>query len=162
MTNFNGLPSVNGSAEEGYVRDLLDNVIPFVESRYRVSTQGNDRALGGLSAGGGRAGVALFKYPTTFGYYGIWSSTAAFGPAIDMSHPDARTRLALHVGIGIQDPGVARHEGLARLAASDIPHVRDEVNSVRSGTCGGRSWRSSPPNGRSGTPRRRSARAARP
>ena len=132
MTNFNGLPSVNGSAEEGYVRDLLDNVIPFVESRYRVSTQGNDRAFGGLSAGGGRAGVALFKYPTTFGYYGIWSSTAAFGPAIDMSHPDARTRLALHVGIGIQDPGVARHEGLARLAASDIPHVRDDVNGVHS------------------------------
>ena len=84
------------------------------------------------SAGGGRAGQVLFNYPTTFGYYGIWSSTAAFGPTVDMSHPDARTRLALHVGIGNQDPGLPRHEGLARLAATDIPFVRNDVNGVHS------------------------------
>ena len=131
-TDFNGLPTVDGSAEEGYARDLINNVIPFVESRYRVSRQPDDRAFGGLSAGGGRAGQVLFNYPTTFGYYGIWSSTAAFGPTVNMSHPDARTRLALHVGIGNQDPGLPRHEGLARLAATDIPFVRNDVNGVHS------------------------------
>jgi enterochelin esterase-like enzyme len=131
-TDFNGLPSVNGVDEDGYPPDFLNNVIPFVESRYRVSHLANDRAFGGLSAGGGRGGSLLFKFPTTVGYYGLWSSTAAFGPTIDMSNPDARTRLALHVGIGNQDPGTARHEGLARLATTDIPFTRDNVNGVHS------------------------------
>ena len=131
-TDFNGLPAVNGVEEDGYPPDFLNNVVPFVESKYNVSHLANDRAFGGLSAGGGRGGSLLFKYPTTVGYYGIWSSTAAFGPAIDMSNPDARTRLALHVGIGNQDPGTARHEGLARLATTTIPFTRDNVNGVHS------------------------------
>ena len=131
-TDFNGLPVVGGSAERGYSLDLIDNVIPFVEKKYNVSDESDDRAFGGLSAGGGRAGDLLFNFPTTFGYYGIWSSTGAFGPTIDFSNPDARTRLALNVGIGTQDPGVLRHEGLDRLAATDIPFTRNDVNGVHS------------------------------
>src|SRR5512136_994040 len=109
---------------------MINNVIPFMEANYNVSHLANDRAFAGLSAGGGMGGRLLFQHPTTFGYYGIWSSTGAFGPTIDMSNPDARTRLALHVGIGSQDPGTARWEGLARLATTDIPFVRTDFNGV--------------------------------
>jgi enterochelin esterase-like enzyme len=131
-TDFNGQPAIDGSVEEFYVRDLFNNVFPLMESRYNVSSRANDRAFGGLSAGGARTGRLLFQYPTTFGYYASWSSTAAFGPGIDMSNPDTRKILALHVGIGRQDPGTARHEGLARLATTDIPFTRDDVNGVHS------------------------------
>lgn len=131
-TDFNGLLTIDGVAEEGYSQDLINNVIPLVEAEYNVSTAVNDRAFGGLSAGGGRAGNLLFEHPDTFGYYGIWSSTGAFGPTVDFSSPNARTRLALHVGIGIQDPGPLRHEGLDRLAATDIPFTRNDVNGVHS------------------------------
>ncbi|MDA0168392.1 Ig-like domain repeat protein [Solirubrobacter taibaiensis] len=131
-TDFNGQPAINGSSEEFYARDLIANVFPLLESRYNISPLPNDRSFGGLSAGGARTGRLLFQYPETFGYYASWSSTGAFGPTIDMSNPGARTRLALHVGIGRQDPGVERHQGLARLATTDIPFTRDDVNGVHS------------------------------
>lgn len=131
-TDFNGLPTIDGVQEEGYAQHLLNYVVPLVEGSYNVSDEVNDRAFGGLSAGGGRGGRLLFEHPDTFAYYGIWSSTSAFGPTIDMSEPTARDRLALHVGIGIQDPGTPRHEGLARLATTDIPFTRDDVNGVHS------------------------------
>ena len=131
-TDFNGLPRVDGSVDEGYAQDFLNNVVPLVEAQYNVSTASNDRAYGGLSAGGAKAGRLMFEHPGSIGYYGIWSSTDAFGPNIDMSEPTVRTLLGLHVGIGIQDPGAARHAGLARLATTDIPFVRNDVNGVHS------------------------------
>ena len=79
-TNYNGLPRVNGNSEEGYAQDMINNVIPFMEANYNVSHLANDRAFAGLSAGGGMGGRLLFQHPTTFGYYGIWSSTGAFRP----------------------------------------------------------------------------------
>ena len=130
-TDFNGL-SADGSAEEGYALDLINNVLPVIESGYNLSHLPNDRAFAGLSAGGTRAAQFLFNNPKTFDNYGIWTSTDAFGPTADLSNPDARTRLALHVGIGIQDPRPARHGGLARLATTDIPFTMDTVNGVHS------------------------------
>ena len=36
-----------------FERDLLDDVMPFVEANYRVKTDAANRALAGLSMGGG-------------------------------------------------------------------------------------------------------------
>jgi enterochelin esterase-like enzyme len=37
-----------------YHRDLLEDIIPFVESRYSVSTERSHRAIAGMSMGGGQ------------------------------------------------------------------------------------------------------------
>jgi len=69
MTNFNGLPG----GTNGYRLDLLNSVIPFVESHYRVNRNPEQRAFAGLSAGGSRAANILTNSPQEFGFIGDWS-----------------------------------------------------------------------------------------
>jgi acetyl esterase/lipase len=69
MTNFNGIPGGNN----GYRLDLINSVIPTVESAYRVNRDPEQRAFAGLSAGGSRAANILLNSPEEFGFIGIWS-----------------------------------------------------------------------------------------
>jgi predicted alpha/beta superfamily hydrolase len=50
-----------------YPAFLVDEVLPFVESRYRVSRDPAQRGVGGSSAGGLAAVYAVVKRPGTFG-----------------------------------------------------------------------------------------------
>jgi predicted alpha/beta superfamily hydrolase len=50
-----------------YPAFLVDEVLPFVESRYRVSRDPAERGIGGSSAGGLAAIYAAVKRPGTFG-----------------------------------------------------------------------------------------------
>jgi enterochelin esterase family protein len=47
-------------------RDLLDDVIPFIESRFRTLKDADSRALGGLSMGGGQTVAIGFANPDRF------------------------------------------------------------------------------------------------
>jgi len=101
MTNFNGLPG--GSA--GYAADVINNVIPFVESNYNVSTLAADRAFGGLSFGGGYGLAILYDFTPTFEYYGLWSAFV-FGPGIPNATQIENMRGlegAIQMGAGLQD-----------------------------------------------------------
>lgn len=72
-----------GSAEgDRYVQEFVKDLIPFIESKYQVSTQRKDRAVAGLSAGGIQTlNLALF-HPEKFGYvYPL--SAAYFEEALD-------------------------------------------------------------------------------
>jgi enterochelin esterase-like enzyme len=54
-------------------RNLVENILPLVESTYNVSREAQGRAYGGFSYGGMTGGVVVKNYPTTFGYYGHFS-----------------------------------------------------------------------------------------
>jgi enterochelin esterase family protein len=93
-----------------FTKDLLEDVIPLVESQYRVSTSRDQRAIIGLSMGGGQAlGIGL-SHPELFSYVGGFS--AALRPAeFDktfasvVANPDA-TNKKLHllwIGCGTED-----------------------------------------------------------
>jgi enterochelin esterase family protein len=60
-------------------RDLLEDVIPFVQSRYRVFTERDRRAIAGLSMGGGESLTIGLNHPGLFAYVGGFS--AALRPA---------------------------------------------------------------------------------
>jgi len=60
-----------------YPESLVKDVIPFVEHRYRVLAAKDDRAIAGLSMGGGHTLAATNNNPGTFAYIGVFSS----GPA---------------------------------------------------------------------------------
>src|SRR5207237_3820360 len=52
------IPQVNSSAL--FARDLLDDVIPYIEKQYRVIADRDHRAIVGLSMGGGQSlGIGL-------------------------------------------------------------------------------------------------------
>ena len=60
-----------------YPESLVKDVIPFVEKRFRVLAAKDDRAIAGLSMGGGHTLAATNNNPGTFAYIGVFSS----GPA---------------------------------------------------------------------------------
>ncbi len=54
--------------------EFLREVIPAVEKTYRVKTGRENRALAGLSMGGGQTLRVLVTHPDEFAYVGIWSA----------------------------------------------------------------------------------------
>lgn len=51
-----------------YIHSLVKDIIPYVESHYRVIAKRDARAIAGLSMGGGHTLAASGNYPGTFGY----------------------------------------------------------------------------------------------
>lgn len=52
---------------------LLQDIIPFVERRYRVCRDRDHRAVAGLSMGSMQASMAAFTHPELFGWIGLFS-----------------------------------------------------------------------------------------
>jgi enterochelin esterase-like enzyme len=57
-----------------YPESLVKDVIPFVEKTYRVVANKDNRAIAGLSMGGGHTLMATNNNPGVFGYIGVFSS----------------------------------------------------------------------------------------
>jgi len=57
-----------------YPESLVKDVIPFVEKTYRVIANRDNRAIAGLSMGGGHTLMATNNNPGVFGYIGVFSS----------------------------------------------------------------------------------------
>ena len=80
----NGRAQVNDRAEGDimaaapafatFERDLLDDVIPAIESRYSVSSDREERALAGLSMGGGQTLNFGLAHLDRFAWLGAFSS----------------------------------------------------------------------------------------
>jgi len=69
-----GFAGFNEGALLRFESELKQAVIPFIESNYRVSTNGSDRALAGLSMGGLQTLHAGVRNTDMFNYLGVFSS----------------------------------------------------------------------------------------
>ena len=73
-----GGPGGRGGAPQPYAgsypESLVKVVVPFVEKRFRVLAAKDDRAIAGLSMGGGHTLAATNNNPGTFAYIGVFSS----------------------------------------------------------------------------------------
>lgn len=67
-------PSVNAALQERFTSELLKDVAPFVEKNYRVLTGAGNRAIAGLSMGGGQTTRVITSNPDQFAYVGVWSA----------------------------------------------------------------------------------------
>jgi enterochelin esterase family protein len=56
-----------------YVKDLVEDIIPYVESHYRIIKSKEARALAGLSMGGIYTLYTTARYPNLFSYIGVLS-----------------------------------------------------------------------------------------
>jgi enterochelin esterase-like enzyme len=56
-------------------KHIVDDIVPFVEKTYRVKAGPKNRALAGLSMGGGHTTRVLTATPEAFTSYGIWSAS---------------------------------------------------------------------------------------
>lgn len=67
--------------------ELIDNVIPFVEKNFRVKKDRKNRAMCGLSMGGGQSFYIGLRDPDVFANVGVFS-TGMFGGISDASNFD--------------------------------------------------------------------------
>jgi enterochelin esterase family protein len=64
-----------GASYEGsYPHSLVKEIIPFIEKNFRVIANKNNRAIAGLSMGGGHTITATNNNPGVFGWIGVFSS----------------------------------------------------------------------------------------
>ena len=89
-----------------FPESLVKDVIPFVEKHYRALTGKGNRAIAGLSMGGGHTVSATNNFPGTFGYIGVWSAgtrqTDEAAVKLFQAVKDAGVNL-YHVGCGLDD-----------------------------------------------------------
>lgn len=119
------LPAAGGKKDftSGFENELLNDVIPTVEKRYNVLTGPENRALAGLSMGGGQSLRIGLKHLDKFAYIGGFSS-AIFGKANLPSADAAKKIRFLWVSCGDADTllkgNQSFHESLDR---QKIPHT---------------------------------------
>ncbi len=99
-------PPAGAAMASAFPESLVKDVIPFVEKRYRVLAGKENRAIAGLSMGGGHTVSATNGFPGTFGYIGVWSAgtrqTDDAAVKLFQAVKDAGVNL-YHVGCGLDD-----------------------------------------------------------
>lgn len=110
-----------------FERDLLDCLIPAIQAKYAASPDGGQRALAGLSMGGGQSLNIGLQHPDTFAWIGGFSSAPNTRPFAELVPDPAavRARLKLlYLSCGNQDGLISVsqrvHTGLKQQA---IPHL---------------------------------------
>jgi enterochelin esterase family protein len=83
-----------------FPRDLLEDVIPLVERRFRVQTDADHRAIAGLSMGGGQALTIGLLHPDRFHY--VLGFSAAVGAGIGDTDAALRKAAASPAAINSQ------------------------------------------------------------
>ncbi|HEY0963644.1 MAG TPA: alpha/beta hydrolase-fold protein, partial [Pseudomonadales bacterium] len=109
-----------------FENELLDDVIPFIESRYSVRADRAQRAVAGLSMGGGQALNVGLGNPDVFAWVGGFSSAPNMRPAAQLvAQPaDLQQLELLWLSCGNEDSlynlSLALHEA---LDANDVTHL---------------------------------------
>jgi enterochelin esterase-like enzyme len=132
----NGRAQKNDRADAGmgaapafanFERDLLDDVIPTIQSRYSTLTNREHRALAGLSMGGGQTLNFGFAHLDEFAWLGAFSSAPnTKQPAALVSNPAlAKSELKLlMLSVGNKDGLFGVSQGVhGYLKQQDVPHI---------------------------------------
>ncbi len=110
-----------------FEQDLLNDVIPTIESRYSVQADPEHRALAGLSMGGGQALNFGLAHLDTFAWIGGFSSAPNTKPPVELV-PDptaaAEKLRLLWIACGNKDNLIGISQGVhAYLKEHNVPHV---------------------------------------
>jgi enterochelin esterase-like enzyme len=86
--------------EDTFPQELLGSIVPYIEENFRAAPGGKNRALAGLSSGGGCVMNTLFWEPGAFAYIGDYSAnwTAQARDGLVQNHSDLLTNPALNKG----------------------------------------------------------------
>jgi enterochelin esterase family protein len=137
-------PAEMAAMQERFTNELLKDVVPQVEKHFRVKPGPENRALAGLSMGGGQTTRVLISHPDQFGYVAIWSAgllgrdPAAFEKQNEVflkNTADVNKSLKLlEITVGDKDPTLAGSKALAEVFAKH--RIKHELKI----TGGGHTW----------------------
>ena len=113
-----------------FEKDLLTDLIPFVQSNYRVAADREHRALAGLSMGGGLTLAIGPRHLDTFSRLAVFSSGGGQAPEKTLADVGANAKnvnaqLKLFwIGVGTEDGAMAGAKRTSDfLTSSGIKHV---------------------------------------
>ena len=108
-------------------KDLLGDLIPFIQSKYSVRPDRESRALAGLSMGGGQSLNFGLGNLDTFAWVGGFSSAPNTKPAAELvPDPAAATKKLklLWISAGNRDVLISISQGVhAYLKEKNVPHI---------------------------------------
>ena len=108
-------------------KDLLGDLIPFIQMKYSVKADRESRALAGLSMGGGQSLNFGLGNLDTFAWIGGFSSAPNTKPAAELvPDPEKATKLLklLYVSCGNKDGLISISQGVhAYLKEKNVPHL---------------------------------------
>jgi enterochelin esterase-like enzyme len=114
-----------------FEKDLLVDLIPFIEKTYSVKSDRESRALAGLSMGGGQSLNFGLGNLDAFAWVGGFSSAPNTKPPAELvSDPEEATKKLklLYVACGDQDRLFRISEGVHNLLAEkQVPHVYNVI-----------------------------------
>jgi enterochelin esterase family protein len=120
-------PGGANQANNAFARDLLDDVIPYVERTFRTLPGADNKALGGLSMGGGQTVAIGFSNPDVFHSLVVMSAGATNA---ETTYPDFfkadvtnKKMKLIWVGVGKDDFALAGSRALNEsLTKASIKH----------------------------------------
>lgn len=108
-------------------RDLLGDLIPFIESRYSVGKDRESRALAGLSMGGGQSLNFGLGHLETFAWVGGFSSAPNTKPAAELVPDPAKATSdlkLLYLSCGNKDGLIRISQNVhGYLKEKNVPHI---------------------------------------
>ena len=118
-------PAEMAALQDRFTNELLKDVVPNVEKHFRVQPGPENRALAGLSMGGGQTTRVLTAHPDQFAYVAIWSAGVFRGdPAAFEKQNEAflknaagvnRSVKLLEVTVGDKDFALAGSKALSEV-----------------------------------------------
>ncbi|MBS1857442.1 MAG: esterase [Acidobacteria bacterium] len=126
---FGSARAVQAKNTELFEEYLVDEIVPWVEASYRTARGRENRAIAGLSMGGGQAFNVGFAHLDLFSAIGVFSASGGADLAgrfqQQLAHPAAtNSKLKVFwIGIGKQDAGYERAKQFsAALQGAHIEH----------------------------------------
>jgi enterochelin esterase-like enzyme len=110
-----------------FEKDLLEDVIPAIESRYSVQADREHRAIAGLSMGGGQTLNFGLGHLDTFAWIGAFSAAPNTKPAKELVPDPAAAKAKiklLMITCGKKDGLIRISQGVhAYLKEKEVPHI---------------------------------------
>ncbi len=91
------IPTVEGY--DAFVKDICDDLIPYIEANYSVKTGRENRAITGFSMGGRESLYIGISRPDVFGYIGGACAAPGITPMVDgnMTHPGSMQEIEFKI-----------------------------------------------------------------
>jgi enterochelin esterase family protein len=121
---FGSPPETQSRNNELFERHLLEDVLPMVEGKYRVKTAREQRAIAGLSMGGGQAIGIGWKHLDKFSAVGAFSAgmprdfEKEFAEALAVPGQTNAKLKVFWIACGRDDPAFERNEKFAAMLTS--------------------------------------------
>jgi enterochelin esterase family protein len=122
-----GNPAERQQNTSNFQRDLIEDVLPFIEKNYRIKTDAGSRAIAGLSMGGGQALTIGLNHADRFAWVAGFSSATPSdeSAAAALADPQATNQKLklLWIACGRDDFLIRRNEEfIARLKEKGVRH----------------------------------------